>query len=56
MVIGCPVCRRQVHASENTGRVRRHEDTAGRTCPMSGRGLPLENAGDIWNAHQLSLR
>lgn len=42
MTAACPVCRRQVEASEYTGRVRRHDDTADRTCPMSGRRVPLE--------------
>lgn len=42
MVTECPVCRRKVHASEYTGRVTRHDDTAGSTCPMSGHHIPLE--------------
>lgn len=42
MVTECPVCRRQVHASEYSGRVRRHDDTANRICPMSGHTIPID--------------
>lgn len=33
--IPCPVCYRDVHASER-GRVECHADTANRPCPMGG--------------------
>lgn len=42
VVTECPVCRRQVPVSEYTGRVRRHDDTADRTCPMSGHTIPID--------------
>lgn len=42
MVTECPVCLRKVHASESTGRVTRHDDTAGSTCPMSSHRIPLD--------------
>lgn len=42
MITGCPVCRRSVLASDQTGRVPKHRDTALNQCPMSGRRIPLE--------------
>ena len=43
MTVACPVCRRQVHATDCTGRVCRHDDTAHHTCPMSGRIYPIDD-------------
>lgn len=42
MTITCPVCLRTVHASNETGRVFRHVDTARNLCVMTGRIYPLE--------------
>jgi hypothetical protein len=33
----CPVCRRLVAISPNSGLMRAHADKAGYPCPMSGR-------------------
>lgn len=41
VIVKCPVCWRTVTVTE-TGRVRRHWDTAGRTCVMFGHHYPLE--------------
>lgn len=43
----CPVCRREI---AQTGDVRtafwRHNDTAGRWCPMSGQPIPEPDGGN----------
>lgn len=36
MRIPCPVCHRDVYASEK-GRVAEHQDTIGGPCPLGGR-------------------
>ncbi len=40
MTLSCPVCKRDVTAT-NAGRVRRHNDTAHNSCPMSGHMYPV---------------
>lgn len=41
----CPVCWRPIAATDNTGRVWRHNDKAKNLCPMTGNYLPIEEKG-----------
>lgn len=42
MTIQCPVCWRPVRTEDATRRVTRHNDKAGRPCPMAGHHMPAE--------------
>lgn len=39
----CPVCKRTVRVSANTGRVFRHRDGISHLCVMTGREYPIEH-------------
>ncbi len=43
MRVTCPVCRRPVEATDTTGRVWSHNDTARGMCQMTGHCVPIED-------------